>query len=202
MSDFMILSTIIFVKFILSIKNSVIIIIIYRGDFLKTKNYIWAFFIIGILGTLSHFTYEWLGKNFIVGLFFSVNESTWEHLKLLFYPTIIYTVGEYLICRPKEKTYIPASVLSLYCGMLSIVVLFYTYSGVLGRNVDFINIAIFYIGVIITLITKAKLLKSSFLEDDFLNVILLLSLVLIGVFFAVFTYNPPSLGIFLPPINT
>ncbi len=169
---------------------------------MKTKNYIWAFFIISILGTLGHFVFEWSGKSYVAGLFFPVNESTWEHLKLLFYPTIIYSLGEYLLCKPKNKAYISGSILSLYCGMISIIILFYTYSGVLGKNVDYINIAIFFISVIITLITKSILLKWSFLEDDFLSLILLLSLVLMGIFFAVFSYNPPSLGLFLPPLNT
>jgi len=35
-----------------------------------------------ILGTLSHFFYDWSGQNIIVGMFCPVNESVWEHLKL------------------------------------------------------------------------------------------------------------------------
>lgn len=42
-----------------------------------------------ILGTLLHFTFEWSNNNLLVGTFSSVNESTWEHLKLLFFPTLI-----------------------------------------------------------------------------------------------------------------
>lgn len=47
--------------------------------------------IIGILfvlitGSVSHFLYDWTGKNPVVGLFTPANESIWEHMKLLFFP--------------------------------------------------------------------------------------------------------------------
>ena len=43
-----------------------------------------GFFVVGILGTLFHFVYDWSGQMWFVGLFVPVNESTWEHMKLLF----------------------------------------------------------------------------------------------------------------------
>ena len=49
-----------------------------------------GFFVVGILGTLFHFVYDWSGKMWFVGLFVPVNESTWEHMKLLFVPMLIY----------------------------------------------------------------------------------------------------------------
>jgi hypothetical protein len=48
-----------------------------------------------LVGTLSHFTYDWSNKNQIVGLFTAVNESTWEHIKLLIFPTILLMIFEY-----------------------------------------------------------------------------------------------------------
>lgn len=56
-----------------------------------------AFIIIGVLvtsvlGTLFHFTYDWSGQNFLVGLFTPVSESTWEHMKLLFFPMLLYGI--------------------------------------------------------------------------------------------------------------
>ena len=65
------------------------------------KKNILSFLIIGFLGTIGHFLYEWTGDNRIVGYFFSTNESTWEHLKLLFFPTLIYSILEYLLIKEK-----------------------------------------------------------------------------------------------------
>ena len=45
-----------------------------------------------LAGTLLHFAYEWSGTNFWVGLFAPVSESTWEHMKLLFFPMLIYSM--------------------------------------------------------------------------------------------------------------
>ena len=123
------------------------------------KKTITAFFIISILGTLGHFIYKWTGDNKFVGYIFSVNESTWEHLKLLFFPTVFYSVFEYFFAKEKPENYIPAVVISVVCGMITIVALFYTISGVIGYNIDFLNIAIYYIGVAVMLYKRNKLIK-------------------------------------------
>lgn len=74
-----------------------------RGVFMKhTKRDI----IIGILfvlvtGTLSHFLYDWSGRLPVVGLFAPVNESVWEHMKLLFFPMLLYAL--FLCLKYKEN---------------------------------------------------------------------------------------------------
>lgn len=49
-----------------------------------------GFLFVGILGTLFHFVYDWCRLARLIGLFVPVNESTWEHMKLLFFPMLIY----------------------------------------------------------------------------------------------------------------
>ena len=49
-------------------------------------------FLIIILGTLLHFTFEWSGFQEIVGVFSAVNESVWEHLKIAFIPSILFMI--------------------------------------------------------------------------------------------------------------
>ena len=49
-----------------------------------------GFFFTIIFGTLSHFFYNWSGKNQIIGYFCPINESTWEHLKMLIVPILLY----------------------------------------------------------------------------------------------------------------
>jgi hypothetical protein len=48
------------------------------------------------LGSAFHFTYEFSGRFAIVGAFSAVNESVWEHLKLAFWPSLIWLLIEYL----------------------------------------------------------------------------------------------------------
>ncbi len=83
--------------------------------------------------------------------------------------------------------------------MLSIIVLFYTYIGVLGYNVDFLNISIYYISLIIMLIVKNKLIESENLKSQITTTISLIILFVITLLFVIFTYNPPIIAIFKTP---
>ncbi len=162
---------------------------------MNRKRNITAFIVIGILGTLGHFVYEWTGKQYAIGLFFPVNESTWEHLKLLFYPALIYFTIEYFALDNMPKNYIPCSVLGIFAGMLSIVIMFYTYTGVVGKNIDFLNILIYYLGVIVTLITQRTCLKKCSTS----GYIFLIPIIIMVLLFAVFSFNAPDIGIFKDP---
>lgn len=166
---------------------------------MSAKRNVIAFFIISIIGTLSHFVYEWTGKPYLIGLFFPVNESTWEHLKLLFFPSLIYFAVVYFTLKEKPKNYISAVAVSLFSGMVSIVVMFYTYQGVLGRNIDFLNILIYFLGVTVTIYIMQRILKTQSLSSGTANIISLFFLLLTAILFVSFSFNPPSLGIFLPP---
>ncbi len=172
---------------------------IFTGDYVKLKYNIIAFLFIGILGGLGHFFYEWSDQNTIIGYFFSVNESTWEHLKLLFFPTVIFSVIEYFFVKREIKNYAASVTASVIVGMLAIITLFYTYSGVLGRTIDFINILIYYISIIIMLIVKNKIIVREVLGGQNSALFSVLICFVITLMFIFFTYNPPSIGLFKVP---
>lgn len=76
--------------------------------------------IIGIIfvmltGTLSHFLYDWSGQNPVVGLFTPVNESIWEHMKLLFFPMLLYS----LIMILKYRRQYPHIASALFFGLIA-----------------------------------------------------------------------------------
>lgn len=167
---------------------------------MRFKNYLVAFFVIGILGTIGHFLYEWTNQNTIIGYFFPINESTWEHLKLLFFPTIIYSVFEKVVLKKYISNYTSSVVISSIIGMISIVMLFYTYQGVLGYNVDFINISIYYIALIIMLFFKNKIINKEILSSQKLNFLSLFFGFVVTMLFIFFTYNPPRINLFVSPI--
>ena len=80
---------------------------------LKRYTIIGTVFVI-FLGTISHFFYDWSNNNFIVGLFAPVNESTWEHMKLIFFPMLLFS----LFAIPKLKENHPCITSSLFSGIL------------------------------------------------------------------------------------
>lgn len=107
------------------------------------------------------------GDNAVVGLFSAVNESTWEHLKLLFFPFLLLTILEVLLRgNMLPEQFLPARVLGILAGMGGIVVGFYTLQGVLGRNYDALNIALYFAGVLLSLFVENKRYRKSSSVDE------------------------------------
>ena len=166
---------------------------------MKISKNIISFVIIGGLGTLFHFVYNWTNNNMLAGFIFPVNESIWEHLKLIFYPALIYFTAEWLIKKQNNENNISSIAISIFCGMFTTVFLYYLYSGILGYNVDFLNILIFFISIIALIRKRNKIINSEKHNDSNTKIILVMALILTALLFAVWSYNPPHLGIFIPP---
>lgn len=76
------------------------------------KIYIYGAVITSILGVINHFLYEWTGNNSFIALFCATNESTWEHLKLLFFPYLIWVIVSYFCIGKENEGYINTNALS------------------------------------------------------------------------------------------
>ena len=162
----------------------------------KTYTIIGIVFVI-IWGIISHFIYEWSGNNFILGFFFPVNESTWEHLKLCFFPMLLYSF--YMNRKMKEDN--PCITSSLLFGILLgtflIPAIFYTYSGIIGKNYIFLDIATFIISVLLAFISVYRLTLSCKINSFSFG--LKICVLFVAVCFLIFTYYPPDIGIFMNP---
>ena len=161
------------------------------------SNIIAGIVFVSALGTLFQFLYEWSGNNFFIGFFTSVNESVWEHTKLLFFPMLIYS---FYLKYKLGKDY-PA-VNNAMCsgassGILLIIVLYYTYSGIVGFHASFIDISIFYISVILSFLIVYKLTVSNItVKYNALFLVIWISLICLYVIFTLF---PPDIPLFISP---
>ena len=151
-----------------------------------------------IVGTLLHFVFKWSMDHPAVALFAAVNESTWEHLKLLFFPVILYTIFEYASQGRYIPGYLYARSLALCTGLAFIITAFYTYSGILGRNYFLIDIGVFLASVVLTFILTIKIQKWRRMLPTLTWIALLIFLILAAAFF-VFTFYPPHIGLFMDP---
>ena len=102
-----------------------------------------------ILGTILHFAYEWFNSNGIVGLFSAVNESVWEHLKLLFYPMFFISIIGYFKIGRKLCNYWYTQMFGVVFALIFVVVFFYTYTGIIGKNFFLLDIASFIISSVV-----------------------------------------------------
>ncbi len=159
-----------------------------------------GFIFVTVFGSLLHFVYHWSGNNRVVGLFAPINESTWEHLKLLVFPIVLYSIAEYLALGKNYPNFIPAKALGVLLGMLAIVAIFYTYTGMLGRHYLWADILTFILGVAAAYAYSWKIINKQPIGTSAQAAGFLIVLILI-LSFAVFTLYPPHIAMFLDPVT-
>lgn len=156
-----------------------------------------GFIFVSIIGTLSHFLYDWTGQNVLVGLFTPVNESVWEHMKLAFFPMLLYIFLENLWLKEKTPFSTCINLISVLIATFFIPIRYYTYSGVLGKNFMILDIATFYYSIFSAILFRYVAAKKGWEPKYCLLFYILVVLTAVG--FLLFTYYPPSLGIFQIP---
>ena len=104
-----------------------------------------------IVGSLMHFVYEWSGNSIIVGIFAPINESVWEHLKMAFWPMLIWWLLGYFLLSinnkiSAEEWFVSCAIAEIIC-LLVIVSFYYTYTGALGIESLILDIFSLFLGV-------------------------------------------------------
>jgi hypothetical protein len=153
-----------------------------------------------ILGSILHFTFEWSGSQPIVGAFSAVNESVWEHLKLAFWPALLFMLIEYGLLKKTANNFALAKTVAVYLMVLIIPIVFYSYTAVTGKSVFAIDISTFVVAVIIGQLASYKLMTYRKLSAYF-NIVSIAALVLLGLAFVLSTFYPPQLPFFRDPIT-
>jgi len=152
-----------------------------------------------LTGTLAHFLYEWSGNNYIIGFFTPINESIWEHMKLLFFPMLLFSLSTVT----KLKKNYPCIISSLFSGILIgtvlIPVFFYTYTGIWGYDIFILDLLTFILAVIIAFSTAYKFTLSCRMQNYTIPLCAAIGAVLIC--FLLFTYSPPNIGLFTAPFQ-
>lgn len=151
-----------------------------------------------ILGTLLHFTYNWSKNNQLIAIFSATNESIWEHLKLLFFPMLISTIIGYFCIGEYYPNFLYAQAIGIFLGLSFIVIFFYTYTGIIGKDIAILDISSFFIATIITAYVSYRISNST---DSYNFIIAILSLSLLLFFFIYFTYFPPKIKLFEDPVS-
>lgn len=123
----------------------------------KLKLYLMlGFLFTSVLGSLAHFFYQWSNQNIIVGLFTPINESTWEHMKLLFFPALLWAY----FMHQKFKSEFPRILCNILTGVLvgtwAIPIIFYLYTGLLGFHLLALDIGTFIVSVAIAFYTAYR----------------------------------------------
>ena len=159
-----------------------------------------GFIFTAVAGTLLHFLFDWTGGSPAAALFSAVNESIWEHLKLLFYPMVIFALTEYFLWGKETESFWWIKLIGVLFGLVLIPVVYDTYTGILGVNADWFNIAIFFLAAGAVYWLETKLFQRDFVCSLNHGIAVLL-LVALAALFTVFTFLPPGIPFFQDPVT-
>ena len=154
-----------------------------------------GFLFTSILGTFLHFLFDLSGQNPFVALFSAVNESIWEHMKLLFYPMLLFAFIESRFVGKTCPNFWCVKLVGILLGLVLIPVIYYTYTGILGTSADWFNITIFFIAAGAAYRRETILFQKAY-PCRLSPRIALLTICAIGVLFTVFTFLPPPIPFF------
>lgn len=162
----------------------------------KIKYLIISSFVIFALAALIHSLYDITNLR-IFKPFAPINESVWEHLKMMFYAGIVFSLIECFLGYQKFKNYYVARGTSILISTTLIPIIYYGYTHFTGRGYLWVDITItFVISFISQLLFRKILLSNSSLKKY--NPIIIILVIISILLFAYFTYYPPNLKIFIP----
>jgi len=156
-----------------------------------------ALFVI-ILGAMFHFIFEWSNQWLPLGAIAPVNESVWEHLKLVYWPLIFFSIIEYFPLKGEVNNFVLSKLVAIIIAEITILVTFYSYTAILGTEILLVDILSFIIGVILGYIVSYELLKLK-ATPNWSTIISFVAIILLGIIFVVFTYFPPEIPLFQDP---
>ena len=148
------------------------------------------------LGVINHFLYDLTGGSALIALFCPINESIWEHLKLLFFPFLFVTLIMSRQHRTRILSFFYCHFLGVFSGMLFIVTVFFTYTGVLGPDLFIVDILI-YLASIWLAFSLAAYYRQKKTVPPSQNIVFSLWIITSLLFF-VFTCFPPNIPLFFP----
>ena len=150
-----------------------------------------------ILGTLLHFTYNFFNQNPFVAIFSSINESVWEHLKLIYFPMLITAVLGIIYFKNKIPNFLCSKTIGILTSMIFTVVFFYTYTGILGKNIALIDISLFFIAVMLRELISYIFIVNNIKCNKKITTIILL---IIAICFIIFNKKKKKIGLFKDPL--
>jgi len=151
------------------------------------------------LGTVLHFLYDWTDKSVLAGLISPVNESIWEHLKLPFWPLLLWWGAGYFFFGKRAGVtparWFSACALSLWVSVLFIVVLHYTYEGAIGGETMLVDILGMLAGITLGQLLALRALNRAGIRGGSLA-LALAAIVLLAAALLAFTFVPPKIPLF------
>jgi hypothetical protein len=154
--------------------------------------------VIFVVGSALHFLFTLTHHWRPIAWFAAVNESTWEHLKLAFWPGLLFALIEYINIGKRYRSFWLAKWLALLLITTLIPLFFYGYVAVLGSHNMVLDLLIFLLAILIgqavsfLVITKTEFHRA-------LHWLGIIGLLAMAFTFSVLSYYPPRSFLFRCP---
>ena len=160
-----------------------------------------GFLFVCAAGTALHFLYQWSGESVAAAPFAAVNESVWEHMKLLFWPMLLWAGAERAVLGGYSRGFWPAKALGTLLGLALIPALYYTYTGALDVSVMWVDIAIFFVAAAAAFLAETRMLARDWRCRGGTRASALDLLLLLSAAFVLCTFVPPRFPLFRDPVT-
>lgn len=151
-----------------------------------------------------HFLFKWTGGNALAAAFSPVNESPWEHLKIIYFPVLLFLIIQ-LIYLKSKNTCIPnllwSTSLSILSAMALTTVSYYTYSGIAGKNIMWADISLFFISLFFAYMLSYHIIKSRPSRISGSRLAGAALFIALGALLIAFTYFTPHIPWFQDPVT-
>lgn len=162
----------------------------------------WGGFLFTVLaGTGLHFLYGWTGERSWIAGFSAVNESVWEHMKILYVPLFLLSMVQLCFQGRTSSNYLAARAAAVLCGTALIPVLYYTYTGALGRGFLAADIGIFLLSAAAVFLLDRVLRRRGALGDGWQQILGLLLLWGVMFLFVYLSFRPGHIPLFRDPVT-
>lgn len=162
---------------------------------------LWGIPILFIIGTIMHFVYEWSGNSVVVGIFAPINESLWEHLKMVFWPMLIWWFIGYCILITTSSTistvkwFISCAIAEL-ASPIVILFFYFTYTSALGIESLILDVFSLFLGIAVGQGLALHVYKYAKPSRFYLYIAIII-LILLAITFTLFTFSPPHTPLFM-----
>ena len=149
------------------------------------------------LGSSLHFVFDWSGGCTALALVAAVNESIWEHLKLAFWPGVLWGAVMPVRSGFRRIEIFAVKGVSLLIAAGLIVLVFTSYTAILGKNLLMFDIGTFVFAILVGQLLSAWLLAQGNGWRRWLFMPGLVLLVMQLTAYSLFTYFPPDHWLFI-----
>ena len=105
---------------------------------------------------------------------------------------------EYFSVKKEVNNFVLAKLTAIIIAETTILVIFYSYTAIIGTEILLVDILSFMIGIILGYLVSYRLLKRK-KTPKWTMIVSVLVMVFLGTIFVVFTYFPPEIPLFQDP---